>query len=75
MPIYEYECEKCGHVTETLRTMSQADEPLACEDCGSGKTHRLQSEFAAGGSKQAGAAMPPMGGCGRCGNPNGMCGM
>jgi len=75
MPIYEYECEKCEHVTEALRAMAHADELWACEACGSMKTNRRQSEFAAGGSKGVRNDGPPMGGCGRCGNPNGSCGM
>ncbi|GAB4197197.1 MAG: hypothetical protein Kow00105_11290 [Phycisphaeraceae bacterium] len=74
MPIYEYQCEQCGHVTEALRTMSQADEPIACESCGAEKTHRIHSEFAAASSKLDTPAIPP-GGCGRCGNPNGPCAM
>ena len=77
MPIYEYECEKCNHITEALRTMAQADESLPCESCGSDKTRRRHSEFAAGASKGKRSNMPPMppGGCGRCGDPNGPCGM
>ena len=77
MPIYEYTCEKCDHVTETLRQMAQADAPLPCESCGSDKTQRRQSEFAAGPSRDGGglSPMPPAGGCGRCGDPNGPCGM
>ncbi len=76
MPIYEYECEKCNHITEALRPMAQADEPLICESCGNSKTQRRHSEFAAGASKGAARGeMPPMGGCGRCGDPNGPCGM
>lgn len=78
MPIYEYNCEKCEHTTEALRPMSQADTPLACEACGSGKTTRRQSEFAAGASKSGTGSMPSPpggGGCGHCGDPNGPCGM
>ncbi len=75
MPIYEYECDKCDHVTEDLRQVAQADEPLACEACGNKKTQRRQSEFAAGTSQESGGGLPPMGGCGRCGDPNGPCGM
>ena len=75
MPIYEYTCDKCDHITEALRPMSRADGALACESCNSGKTHRRQSEFAAGGSKNTTGPMPPSGGCGHCGDPNGPCGM
>lgn len=73
MPIYEYACEACGHITEALRRMADADAPQPCEACGSGKTRREHSVFAAGGAKSDTAL--PMGGCGRCGDPNGPCAM
>jgi len=74
MPIYEYQCEACGRVTEALRAMREADGPLACEACGSEQTQRMQSEFAPGGAKSNEPSLP-MGGCGRCGDPNGPCAM
>lgn len=41
MPIYEYECEKCGHRFEKIRKFS--DPPLdECPKCGSA-VHKLQS--------------------------------
>lgn len=41
MPIYEYECEKCGKVFEAWQQIS--DKPLKkCEFC-SGKVHKLIS--------------------------------
>lgn len=41
MPIYEYECAKCGRKEEALQKFS--DKPLArCSHC-SGKLHRLVS--------------------------------
>lgn len=41
MPIYEYECVKCGNVDEVLQKFS--DKPLSkCKRC-SGKLHRLIS--------------------------------
>jgi putative FmdB family regulatory protein len=41
MPIYEYECEKCGHRVEKIQKFS--DPPLeVCEKCG-GPVHKLQS--------------------------------
>lgn len=75
MPIYEYACQKCEHITEALRPMSEVDRAMACESCGSSKTHRCQSEFAAGGSKSGSAPMPPTDGCGHCGDLNGPCGI
>jgi len=41
MPIYEYECTKCGRIEEALQKFS--DKPLTrCRHC-SGKLHRLIS--------------------------------
>lgn len=40
MPLYEYECEKCGHVTEAHRAMRERRKLLRCEVCG-GKTEKL----------------------------------
>jgi len=41
MPIYEYECEKCGHRFEKIQKFS--DRPFeACEKCG-GPVHKMQS--------------------------------
>jgi len=44
MPIYEYECEKCGRIEEVLQKFS--DKPLSrCGHC-SGKLHKLVSQSA-----------------------------
>lgn len=41
MPIYEYECTKCGKIDEVLQTFT--DRPLKkCRSC-SGKVHKLIS--------------------------------
>ena len=42
MPIYEYECSKCGKISEALQKFS--DKPLTkCSHC-SGKLHKLISQ-------------------------------
>ena len=42
MPIYEYECTKCGNIEEALQKFS--DKPLTkCNRC-SGKLHKLVSQ-------------------------------
>lgn len=42
MPIYEYECEKCGHRFELLQKFS--DPPArSCPECKGRKVHRLTS--------------------------------
>lgn len=71
MPIYEYKCEPCGRVTEALRSMAAADEPLTCEHCGSAKTGRMHSVFSAGTSSSGDMPLPIAGAGGGCG---GCCG-
>ena len=45
MPIYEYECEACGHVFETLQRISDA--PLSeCPACGKPALKKLVSAAA-----------------------------
>lgn len=36
MPIYTYECSRCGAVTDKLKKIDEANEPVKCEfnDCG-----------------------------------------
>ena len=42
MPIYEYQCEKCGEITEAFQNFS--DKPLKkCSGC-SGKLHKIISQ-------------------------------
>jgi putative FmdB family regulatory protein len=42
MPIYEYECQKCGHTLEALQRL--ADKPLReCPECGRHQLKRLVS--------------------------------
>jgi putative FmdB family regulatory protein len=71
MPVYEYACTACGHVTDALRRMADADQPQACEKCGSVETRRAHSVAAVGGSRDAGLPLASSGGgCCPCGkNP------
>jgi putative FmdB family regulatory protein len=57
MPIYEFVCEKCRREFDLLRPMSQADDPAACETCGSLHTKRKLSLFAAHSGGKAIAAL------------------
>ena len=53
MPIYEYECEKCGKRTSvlTLRVSEKVD--ASCRHCGSPRLRRLMSRFAMPKSEEA----------------------
>ena len=67
MPIYEYRCQKCGHIFEEF--VRFGDEPeLKCPQCGSAEARKVFSLFGTGGgagsssrSTSAGAACAPSG--------------
>ncbi len=68
MPLYEYECEKCGEVVEILWRRPEDEKGMKCSACGSSELHRKLSAFSAkvgsgsiGGS--ASAASCPTGTC------------
>jgi putative FmdB family regulatory protein len=42
MPIYEYQCDKCGEVFEVFQKVS--DPPPKTHSCGSDKLHRVMSQ-------------------------------
>ena len=42
MPIYEYQCDACGHVFENLQKISEAS-PTKCPDCGAEALKKLVS--------------------------------
>jgi len=68
MPLYEYYCADCHAKFSTLRPMSKADDPIACEHCAGPNTRRAISLFAAysagdGGTKTAVAGSSPCAGC------------
>jgi len=67
MPIYEYTCTGCGHAFEAL---VRADTVPQCPGCQSTGLEKKLSVFA---TAPAGADVPsaPVGGCGRCGHPDG----
>ena len=72
MPMYEYKCRDCGHTSEVLRPMRDADAAVDCEACGSGKTGRIHSVFSPATSQSAGDAAP-MGDCSQCPGAGGSC--
>jgi putative FmdB family regulatory protein len=74
MPIYEYVCLDCGERFELIRSMKEADEPIACEACESEHTSRMLALFNAhsagrvvAGSQSGGCAGCSGGSCSCCG--------
>ena len=50
MPIYEYECEKCGNKFENYYWFVGADKDIKCPKCGIGKPKRIVSSTNKGSS-------------------------
>jgi len=63
MPIFEYRCTKCGHVTSFLEKPN-ARPPHACEKCGWKETEKVFSTFAAkSGTSSSSSSSCPTGTC------------
>jgi putative FmdB family regulatory protein len=43
MPIYEYQCARCGAVFEFIEGFSEAKESRPCSACGGGRMTRMPS--------------------------------
>ena len=71
MPIFEYECKKCGHQFEALLKSASSPAP-ECPECGASDAKRLLSRFAAASKTEFGSckmsedcmASAHAGGCG-----------
>jgi putative FmdB family regulatory protein len=50
MPIYEYECLRCGAKFERRRNITDSDTEINCPKCGAKDARRLFSTFATASS-------------------------
>ena len=66
MPIYEFQCEKCGSDFEQLFRTMEAQPRVACPKCGAKKVRRKLSVFGMSGSRKDGSARSGGSGCGSC---------
>ena len=48
MPVYEYECNKCGEKFEARRNLSDKDEDVRCPKCHADQPKRVLSSFITG---------------------------
>jgi putative FmdB family regulatory protein len=63
MPIFEYRCKKCGHVTSFLEKPDSRG-PHACEECDSKATEKMFSTFVAkSGNSSSSTSSCPTGTC------------
>ncbi len=68
MPIYEYECGKCGNRFEQLIRNAKTDVPTKCPKCGAAKLEKAFSAFAVSAAQpkhepSAACSTCPSGGC------------
>ena len=68
MPIFEYQCEKCGHHMDVLvKSYDQKGSSVSCEKCGSKATKRVIASFSVGHDSSSAGSCPtccPTGTCG-----------
>ncbi len=62
MPIYEYECEKCGEKFELMRSFSADDKDIQCPKCEANHPKRSISLFASSGNSDLGCTPASSGG-------------
>lgn len=62
MPLYEYQCKKCGKQFEKVVSISEADQKQGCPYCNGKNTEKLLSVFAAKSSSSLSVGIPVGGG-------------
>ncbi len=71
MPIYEYQCTKCGESFEVRQSMGEDNSKLKCPKCKAENPRRLISSFFSKGSEVPGSSgfSCPTCSTGTCGLP------
>ena len=76
MPMFEFTCNSCNHAFEELVRSPDPSVKVLCPKCSGNKVTRQFSVFAARSEAGASQRFADSGsGCGRCGDPQGPCGM
>ncbi|HUF53732.1 MAG TPA: zinc ribbon domain-containing protein [Dehalococcoidia bacterium] len=52
MPLYEYYCDKCDEIFESVQPISKSDEAVACPDCGQAADRIMPTTFATMSKRQ-----------------------
>ena len=50
MPLYEYECQRCGRLFDARRGINEGDSEISCPTCGAKDPKRVFSRFATASS-------------------------
>ncbi|MHB1546067.1 MAG: FmdB family zinc ribbon protein [bacterium] len=67
MPIYEYECKKCGKIFEVYQRLSEKGEDIKCPVCGAEKPVKRVSSFSSCGGGSYASGYGSSVGSGSCG--------
>ena len=67
MPIYEYECKKCGKIFEIYQRLSEKGDDIKCPVCGAEKPVKRVSSFSSCGGGDYASNHGSTGGSGSCG--------
>lgn len=59
MPMFEYQCQGCGHIFETFQFTRNGVETPGCPTCQGAQTRRLLSRFSSPSTDAGGVACAP----------------
>jgi putative FmdB family regulatory protein len=62
MPIYEYQCRKCGVIFERFQKLNEDGEFLNCPACGAKKPEKILSGFSSSKRSESSSSCGPSGG-------------
>jgi putative FmdB family regulatory protein len=62
MPIYEYQCRKCGEIFEKIQKINEKGDSLKCPYCGEGKPKKILSSFSSSKGSESTSSCGPTGG-------------
>jgi putative FmdB family regulatory protein len=62
MPIYEYQCRKCGKIFEKIQKVNEGGSSLTCPYCGGKKPEKILSCFSSSKGTETSSSCGPTGG-------------
>ena len=62
MPIYEYQCRKCGKIFEKIQKLNEGGNSLTCPYCGGKKPEKVLSSFSSSKGTELSSSCGPTGG-------------
>jgi putative FmdB family regulatory protein len=62
MPIYEYQCRRCGEVFERIMKVNEKSDTLTCPYCGEKKPEKILSSFSSSKGSESSSSCSSSGG-------------